>query len=171
MGSGAFLLNDGGTVDSVLFQWTLRSYELFQYSFRRPNLSLDVYGLYSHAVSPPKQQVVDLSGVGGPVYSGTIGINDNKLKYGAMLEFAAASHWSLNGRFDRVQPTSSDPEQSYTALTLQAVLRSDWRSGREIIVGYTHFFLGAHDYPDSPYSSSFKQADPDMFLISAIMSL
>src|SRR4029077_4641878 len=111
-----------------LFQWTLRSYELFGYSYRRMNVALNMFAMFSHAYSPPKSGLVDLSStcdvnnVCGPnLGTGPFTINDNKLKYGSMLEFAWFKNLSLNLRFDRVEPTQMDPENHYTALTGQAV--------------------------------------------------
>jgi hypothetical protein len=134
-------------------------------------VNLSVFGMFSHAYSPPDPRPLDLSGSGGPKLPGPFTIDDNKLKYGSLLEFAAFRNLSINARFDRVEPTAMDPGQSYTALTGQLVIRSDWRSSRQIILGYTRFLLGEHGYPDSPYSASYKQADPNLFVISAIMSL
>jgi hypothetical protein len=169
--NSGYLNNDGGRVETVLFQYILRSWELFEYPGNRRSLNLSVYGMFSHAYSPPTLTVLDLTPAGGPALNGLYTINDNKLKYGALLELAAFRHLSLIGRFDRVQPTSSDKEQSYTALTGQLVIRSDWRSNRQVIVGYTRFLLGLHTYPDSPYSAINKQVDANLFVISAIMSL
>jgi hypothetical protein len=170
-GSGSYLPNDGGRVETVLFQWTLRSYELFGSSFRHFNASLSEYAMFSHAVSAPIQPDGMLMISSGPTLRGPFAIDDNKLKFGAMLELALHRHVSFNARADHVRPTSSDPEQNYTALTGQLVFRSDWRSNRQIIFGYTRFFLGAHDYPDSPYSALYKIADSNLFVASAIMSL
>jgi len=170
-GSGAYFPNDSGRVETVLFQWTLRSYELFDGgSYRRANASLSLYGMYSHAYSPPTAGN-PLMISNGPTFRPPFTIDENKLKFGSMLEIAALRNLSINARADRVQPTSSDPAQNYTALTGQLILRSDWRSSRQVIFGYTHFFLGAHDYPDSPYSALYKQADANLFVVSAIMSL
>jgi hypothetical protein len=171
-GSGSYFPNDSGRVETVLFQWTLRSYELFSSSYRRANASLSLYGMFSHSYSPPTMGFLDLRTSGGPYFGPTtFTINENKLKFGSQLEIAALRNLSINARFDRVQPTSSDTAQSYTALTGQLILRSDWRSNRQVIFGYTRFFLGAHDYPDSPYSALYKQADSNLFVVSAIMSL
>ena len=136
--------------------------------------------MFSHAYSPPKIGQVDLRSANGPLLTGPFTVDDDKLKYGGLLEVALFRNLSINGRYDRVEPTSSDSEQSYTAFTGQLVIRSDWRSSRQIILGYTRFTasrwevwgpLGAHVFPDSPYSASYKQADPNLFVISAIMSL
>jgi hypothetical protein len=171
-GSGVYLPNDGGRVETILFQHTFRSYELFGYA-PREGVNLSLYAMYSHSYSPPTggMTTIDLSTSGGPVLKGPFTIDDNKIKYGTLVEFAALRHWSFNGRFDRVQPTTSDPEQTYTAFTAQAILRSDWRSSRQIVFGYTRFILRAHDYPDSPYTSLQHVADPNLFVISAIMTL
>jgi hypothetical protein len=169
-GSSNFFSNDGGRVETVLVQYTLRSWEVFEYPGSRRSVNLSVYGMFSHVYSPP--QYSDLRNVNGaPPLVGLFSINDNKLKYGSLLEFAAHRHISLNARFDRVQPTSSDTEQSYTALTGQLIIRSDWRSNRMILVGYTRYILGLHTYPDSPYGSLNRQTDPNLFVVSAIMSL
>lgn len=172
-GSGAYLPNKSGRVETVLFQYTLRSYELLRTapSFRGRDAKLSFYGMFSHAYSPSTGNAQDmpagdLSGLRGPFV-----VNDNKLKFGSLLELALFTNLSLNLRFDRVQPTQMDPQQSYTAFTGQLIIRSGWRSSRQILIGYTHFLLGAHDYPDSPYSASYKQADSNLLVVSAIMSL
>lgn len=169
----SFLNNDSGRVETILFQHTFRSWEVLEYPGNRPHVNLSLFAMFSHAYSPPQRTILDLTSFGGPAFNGNYTINDNKLKYGTIVEYAFARHLQINGRFDRVQPTEMDKEQSYTALTGQLQIRSDWRQNRMIILGYTRFFLRQHVYPDSPYSDVAYNGytDNNLFVVTAIMSL
>lgn len=169
-GSTGFIPNDEGRVETVLFQYELRSFELFEYPRARRSVDLIMYAMFSHAYSPPTGDAL-MRPV--PQLQGPFSVNDNKLKFGTQVEFWAFRHVSFKLRYDDVRPTNMDPGQDYRAYTASIVLRSDWRQNRQIIAGYTRFQLGPHCYPDSPYSTSSLQrlADPNLFLITAIMSL
>lgn len=191
--SGAYLPYDSGRVETILFQHKFHS----NWLFRRPPKSrewvLALYGMYSHSYSPPRTGAVvtppsDTNVSYGPNFPA---FKDNKLKYGIDLVHALFKTLSLGIRYDRVQPTSNDPSESnpagtcskfwsptdlscgtsYMALTPYIWLQPDWNSTRRITISYTRFFLGNHAYPDSPYSASQQVADPNLFMISALMSL
>jgi len=147
--------NVAGTVDTILFQYILKLATLLEVG---PDLNLGVYGMFNHVRSPNP----------GDLYG--FDINQNKLKLGAEIELGLFRFMSLGFRFDRVAPDLSDSASTYSALSPRAILYSKVKSKEYIIVDYTHFVLGPGVYPSSPYQTLLR-SDPDMFAVSAVMSL
>jgi hypothetical protein len=192
-GNGGYLPYDSGRVETILFQHKFYSTGLLRQPPKSRGWMLGIYGMYSHSYSPartgatvrPPSNAGVTYGPNFPAYT------DNKLKYGVDLLHALWKTLSLGVRYDRVQPTSNDPSddnpsgncsnfwspfslscgQSYMAITPYIWLQPDWNSTRRITISYTHFFLGNHAYPDSPYSAIQKSSDTNLFMISALMSL
>ena len=166
-GSSAFWPNQSGRVETILFQHKVYSNGILNRPIKSPGAMLALFAMYSHAYSPPTQGTVETN----VVHYGPFAVSDNKLKFGSEFQYQFLRNISAGIRFDRVQPTQLDKEQSYSALTLTATILSDWNSSRRIITSYTRYFLGADCFPDSPYSSIQHQADPNLFMVSALMSL
>ena len=72
----------------------------------------------------------------------------HKLKYGADL-FYSALPW-LGGalRFDRVQPHSDLPQQSFAVLSPRLVFRSEWLTREQIYIQYSHYFFAQRECTD-----------------------
>lgn len=192
-GSGAYLPYDNGRVETILFQHKLYSTGLFRLPPKSRGWVLSLYGMYSHSYSPARTgATVDFSSKFGVTYGPNFpAFKDDKLKYGVDVLHALFRTLSLGIRYDRVQPTSQDPSpenpvghcanfwspfdrscgQTYMAITPYIWLQPDWNSTRRITISYTRYILGSHAYPDSPYSAIQKVADPNLFMISALMSL
>lgn len=154
--------NDTGTVDTLLFQYTLG---LSQYLGALPwnarELRMAWYSMFNHAVSPrqdpnnPPELELDVD-----VY---------KLKLGTEWQLDLLSFLTLGFQFDYVQPDLSDSSQGYTAITPRAILRTTWETKERVMLSYTRFFLGDQAFPSSPFSD-LLEADSDLFSITAIMS-
>lgn len=191
-GSGAYFSNDSGRIETVLFQHKFFSNGLLRRPPKSRGLVLGLYGMYSHVYSPPGMGSVTPPTTRGVTYTYPAAVfKDNKLKYGVDLLFAAFRSLSVGFRYDRVQPTQSDPHpespletcrnlwspfdrscaQTYMAVTPYIWIQPDWNSTRRVTVSYTRFILGDRTYPDSPYSSIQKVSDANLFMISALMSL
>ncbi len=151
--------NDAGTVDTVLFQYSL---SLAQYLGRLPlgarELRTAVYSMFNHAVSPRD-----------PSNSFDREIDTYKLKLGSEVQVDLLSFLTLATQFDYVQPDLDDTEQGYTAITPRLIFRTTWATKERVMLSYTHFFLGDTAYPSSPFSDELE-ADPDLFTLTAIMS-
>lgn len=174
--NSTFYPNDSGRVDTILFQHKLFSNGLFDHPLKGIGVSLAVFGMYSHVYSPASRRPFDSGKVtqnGVPVMLPAYNtIRDNKLKFGTDVLFSAMRNVSVGFRFDRVQPTSMDTGQSYSAYTPYLWITPDWNSTRKMIVSYTRFALGRDSFPDSPYSgATYAYADPNLFVISVLMSL
>ena len=64
----------------------------------------------------------------------------HKLKYGADLLYTPLSWMGVATRFDRVQPNSKVPEQSFAILSPRIVFRSDWLTHEQITLQYSRYF-------------------------------
>jgi hypothetical protein len=190
-GGSLYFPNDSGRVETVLFQYKTFSNSLLGRPRKGRGVSLSLFGMYSHAysapvkgvsisdnrnngavVQPPGASPAGISTDGTNTALSTFTIDDNKLKYGVDVAFAATRNLSFGFRFDRVQPTSLDPDQSYSAFTPYLWILPDWESTRKVIVSYTRFALGRDSFPDSPYSDpKYAYADPNLFIVSVLMSL
>jgi hypothetical protein len=100
------------------------------------DLRLTVYGMLNFIESPD------------PDVDGT-----HKLKYGADLFYSALSWMGAALRFDRVQPHSELPEQSFAILSPRIVFRSSWLTREQIFIQYSHYFYAQRECtnPDELY--------------------
>ncbi len=74
--------------------------------------------------------------------------NVTKLKYGADLVWGPLSWFAMAFRFDRVEPRSTVPEQSFTALAPRLIFRSDFATHEEITIGYARFMYAQRECSD-----------------------
>jgi hypothetical protein len=164
-----------GSVDSILVQ--------YDYSFgllwRRlqnpgagfwgdgPDVTLSVFGMYS-AVSSS-----DTSGVNPLVGDGV-----KKLKWGGDVVFTPLSWMGIGARFDTVQPTNFDLNQSFSVLSPKIIFRSRFVTHEEITAQYSHYWYGSSVAPQPPYGTPPTTAgapftgyppDADVFGIKATM--
>jgi hypothetical protein len=192
-GSGSFFPYESGTVHSILFQHKLYSNQLLGHRIKGPYLMLGVFGMFSRSHSPARPGLITVEGTTfGPGFPDYI---DYKLKYGIEVLGAPFRWLSAGLRYDRVQPSSNTPApenpvenpfgkcdsfwtpvslecgQTYNAYTGYFWLLPDWNSGRRIILSYTHYRYGPHNYPDSPYSAIQKTSDQHLLMLSALISL
>ena len=116
--------------------------------------------MYNHAVSP-KEDANDPT---------SLDIEDDKLKFGADLDISVLKFMSIGSRFDRVIPRLADTSDAYTAISPRMSFYTKWKSKEQVIVQYTHFFLGRNTVPGSPYTDEFYEPDPDMLVVMGRMS-
>ncbi len=155
-----FPSNDTGTVDTLLFQYTLAlSQYLGVLPFNARELRAAIYGMGNHAVSPQVDPNSPLSK----------DIDTYKLKLGTEWQLDLLSFLTAGFQFDYVQPDISDPELGYTAITPRAIFRTTWETKERVMLSYTRYFLGERAYPSSPFSA-LPEADADLFSLTAIMS-
>ena len=152
--------NDSGTVDTVLTQFHVRIADLLDDPFNGRDLNLGLYSMWNHVVS----ERTDLS------HPLDRNINDDKLKFGMDIDFAALKFMSIGSRFDRVIPRLSHTEDAYTAITPRLSFYTRYKSKEQVILSYTHFFLGPETVPGSPYTDGYYTPDADMIVLMARMS-
>ena len=95
------------------------------------DVQLKVYGMMNFIESPDP----DVDGI-------------FKLKYGADVLYSALPWLGAALRFDRVQPHSELPEQSFSILSPRLVFRSAWLTREQVYVQYTHYFYAQRECLD-----------------------
>jgi hypothetical protein len=152
--------NFSGTLDTVMWQFMLRVAPLIGDPFGSRDLNVALYGMYNHARSPKEDQNDPTS----------LDIEDDKLKFGADVDLSLLRFMSLGTRVDRVIPRLADESDAYTALSPRVSFYTKWKSKEQVIVQYTHFFLGPKTVPGSPYTDEYFDPDPDMLVVMGRMS-
>jgi hypothetical protein len=131
--------NGNGTVDSLSLQYDF-SLANFLENLKKPgsrfwgegrDLSLSLFTMMNWVASEDP----DANGV-------------MKLKYGADLAGAIMPWLTLAMRFDRVQPNSKVPEQSFAILSPRLVFRSSWVTHEEIMIQYSRYFYNQRECGD-----------------------
>lgn len=158
--SGVTPSNFSGTLDTVLWQLIVRVAPLIGDPFGSRDLNAAVYGMYNHARSPRED----------PADPTSLDIDDHKLKFGADVDLSVLKFMSIGSRFDRVIPDLGDQSDAYTAISPRVSFYTKWKSKEQVIVQYTHFFLGPKTVPGSPYTDEYFHPDPDMLVIMGRMS-
>jgi hypothetical protein len=151
--------NFGGTVDTLLWQFMLRVAPLIGDPFGSRDLNVAVYGMYNKAKSPRVPDEVT-----------SLEIDDDKLKFGADVDLSVLKFMSIGSRFDRVMPRLADTSDAYTAISPRVSFYTKWKSKEQVIVQYSHFFLGPRTVPGSPYTDDYYDPDPDMLMVMGRMS-
>lgn len=95
------------------------------------DLRLTVYGMMNLIESPD------------PDVDGTY-----KIKYGADLFYSALPWLGAALRFDRVQPHSELPDQSFAILSPRLVFRSSWLTREQIFIQYSRYFYAERECTD-----------------------
>src|SRR5450432_2657724 len=128
-GAGNCSLGNGG-VDTLLAQYEFGVTNFLQQSSggqkfwgEGQDLTLKLYAMYNKVKSD---------------YAPNDGIH--KFKYGADLAFAALPWLTAAVRFDRLQPNSRIPEQSFAILSPRLVFKSNWNTHEAITLQYSRYF-------------------------------
>lgn len=87
-----------------------------------------------------------------------------KLKYGFDVVGAVMPWLSLAARFDRVQPNSKIPEQSFAILSPRLVFRSQFVTHEEIMIQYSRYFYNQRECADVTQPTLCAQAPPSPVL-------
>jgi hypothetical protein len=121
-------LGNGG-VDTLLAQYEFSVANFSQMSSggqkfwgEGEDLTLKLYGMYNKV----KSDVTAYDGI-------------HKLKFGADLAYAALPWLTAAVRFDREQPNSRIPEQSFAILSPRLVFKSKWVTREAITLQWSHY--------------------------------
>jgi hypothetical protein len=145
--------DDSGTVQTVLFQYILKLAPLMGYPARGRDLSLALYSMFNH--------------IEGDNFS--VPLKLDRIKFGAEAMVSPIRFLSAGLRFDRAQPNGTDSTYSYSAISPRVIVHTNWLSREYVIINYSHYFLGSNTRPSSPYEM-ITRPDPDLFMVSAVMS-
>jgi hypothetical protein len=126
-----------GSVDTLLAQYEFSLTNFLQLSSGGQkfwgdgqDLVLKLYGMYNHV----KSDVAANDGI-------------HKLKFGADLAYAALPWLTAAVRFDRLQPNSRIPEQSFGILSPRLVFKSKFVTREAITVQYSHYLYNQRTCP------------------------
>jgi hypothetical protein len=154
--------NVSGTLDTLLWEGIVKLAPLLGDPFDGRDLNAAFYGMFNYARSP----------VGETFDRTEFDIKTYKLKLGLDVDMRIFRFMSAAARVDRVIPKVGVPasdSDAYTALSPRVTFFT--KPGKEqVILQYTHFFLGPKTVPGSPYTDGFYKADPDMLVLTGRMS-
>jgi hypothetical protein len=144
--------DDSGTVDSLLFEYSLSLGRLVRYPLRfmgnGPDLVATLFGMFNSVQSDTQTHQM--------------------LKYGGEVMYAPLDVLALGARADLVQPDLSDRSKSFAVVSPKVVLRTSFLAHERVQFQYSHYFLGTKAYPAFP-NDRVNEADADVFMISASM--
>jgi hypothetical protein len=154
--------NVSGTLDTLLWEGIVKLAPLLGDPFDGRDLNAAFYGMFNYARSPV-EETFDRT---------EFDIKTYKLKLGLDVDMRIFRFMSAAARVDRVIPKVGVPasdSDAYTALSPRVTFFT--KPGKEqVILQYTHFFLGPKTVPGSPYTDGFYKADPDMLVLTGRMS-
>ncbi|HEY0464450.1 MAG TPA: hypothetical protein VGC79_09590 [Polyangiaceae bacterium] len=124
-----------GSVDTLLAQYEFSLTNFLQQSSGGQkfwgdgqDLYLKLYGMYNKVKSD---------------YEPNNGIH--KLKFGADLAYSILPWLSAGLRFDRLQPNSKVPEQSFAILSPRLVFKSNWNTHEAITIQYSRYMYNQRE--------------------------
>jgi hypothetical protein len=120
-----------GTVDSVELQYSLSFAQRLRYpqvfQGEGPDLVATLFGMFNHVRAPMS-----------PAYDGR-----NKLKAGAELTYTPLPWLGLGGRYDFVEPNTSDSASSFSVFSPRLICRSSFVTHEQVILQYSRYFYGS----------------------------
>ncbi|HEX2870712.1 MAG TPA: hypothetical protein VHP33_05635 [Polyangiaceae bacterium] len=146
-----------GSVDSVLAQYEFSLTNFLQMSEEGgqkfwgegSDLKIALYGMLNKVTSDYKP--VDKTVWGS--YDGNL-----KVKYGADLQYHATPSITAAVRFDRLQPNSDIPEQSFSILSPRIVLTSNWVTREQLTFQYSRYLYNQRECaPNVPSPAAFPR--------------
>jgi hypothetical protein len=140
-----------GNVDSVLAQYELSLTNLLQMSEeggqrlwgQGADLKIALYGMVNKVKS-------DYRPIDRTIWGPTDG--NLKLKYGADIQYHATPSITAALRFDRLQPNSEIPEQSFAILSPRLVFASNWVTREQLTFQYSRYIYNQRECPASAAS-------------------
>ncbi|MGH1346409.1 MAG: hypothetical protein ACRBN8_32885 [Nannocystales bacterium] len=123
--------NGNGEIYSVMAQYeqsVRRVLEGDSFYGQGMDFSLKLYGMFNKVASDDP----DVDGV-------------LKMKYGINGLFSALSWFGVGARYDRVQPNSRVPEQSFAVVSPRMVFRTAWLSREEISLQYSRYMYNVRN--------------------------
>jgi hypothetical protein len=135
-----------GDVDSVLAQYELSLTNLLQMSEeggqrfwgQGADLKIALYGMVNKVKS-------DYRPIDKTIWGPTDG--NLKLKYGADIQYHATPSITAALRFDRLQPNSEIPEQSFAILSPRLVFASNWVTREQLTFQYSRYIYNQRECP------------------------
>jgi hypothetical protein len=128
-----FFRNSGtGKILSVAGEWTL-SWATLLGRGGGPDVVTRVFGLYNQ------------------ISEADITAPPGKLKLGSAVTYLPARWLGVSARYDNVQPNMNDNTETFHVLSPRLLFRSDWFSNEEIVLQYTHYWLGRHTKLGDPW--------------------
>jgi hypothetical protein len=144
-----------GTIDTLLFQYTLSLARLLRYPEpfwgQGPDILLSVFGMYNHV------------GSDDPLFASA----EDKFKWGAEATYTPLGFLGLGARFDRVQPDLANNTLAFSALSARVILRSEFVTHEQVILQYTRYINGDSVAP--AYPAGALPPDENAFMVAAIM--
>lgn len=132
-----------GTVDSVLAQWEFSTANFLQINSggqkfwgEGQDARLILYGMFNKVGSDVKSKLAN----GKNIFDGI-----TKLKWGFDLQGALLPWLTVATRFDRVQPNSNIPEQSFMILSPRLVFKSNWVTREQISFQYSRYIYNQRE--------------------------
>jgi hypothetical protein len=80
-----------------------------------------------------------------PLYDG-----NTKIKYGVDLQYAALPWLTFATRYDRLQPHTDIPEQSFSILSPRLVFKSRWLTREQISIQYSRYLYNQRECETNP---------------------
>jgi hypothetical protein len=130
-----------GSVDTLLAQYEFSLTNFLQQSSGGQkfwgdgkDLYLKLYGMYNKVKSDYRPTDPNLATDG-----------NTKLKFGADLSTSILPWLSAGLRFDRLQPNSKVPEQSFAILSPRIVFKSNWNTHETITLQYSRYMYNQRE--------------------------
>ncbi|HXK19981.1 MAG TPA: hypothetical protein VNG33_19355 [Polyangiaceae bacterium] len=147
-----------GSVDSVLGQYEFSLTNFLQMNEEGgqkfwgegSDLKIVLYGMLNKVHSDYKP-TEDLKTVWGPT-DGNL-----KLKYGTDIQYHATPNITAAVRFDRLQPNSSIPEQSFAILSPRVVFSSNWVTREQLTLQYSRYIYNQRECGNAPSPAEFAR--------------
>jgi len=80
-----------------------------------------------------------------------------KLKYGTDIQYHATPNITAAVRFDRLQPNSSIPEQSFAILSPRIVFTSNWVTREQLTFQYSRYIYNQRECGSAPSPAEFSR--------------
>jgi hypothetical protein len=149
-----------GTVNTLGWEYSFSLATLLRYpeSFygQAPDLLVSIFGMYS-SISSPDPTFVQLA------------VATAKLKAGTEITYTPLRWLGTGVRFDVVQPNMKDSRESFTEISPRLLLHTDFISNEQIILQYTHYWLGSRTRLSFPFDQT--KVTPDENVLSLIATL
>ena len=148
--------DDSGHVDTVEAQYGISLSPLLNGpgGGAGPDISLTVFGMCNQVASINQNTNVTT--------------NYKKLKAGAEVIYTALPWLALGGRFDNVQPDTSDHAQAFNVATGKTIFRTSFVTREWVVLQYSRYILGNTAYPSFPFNA-LPKGDANAVMLQASM--
>jgi len=125
-----------GTINSVEFQYSFSFGQLFHYPQAFWGDGVDIIGtvfMMYNKVDAPKNTMYSLS----------------KLKYGTEWTYTPLPWLGIGGRFDVVNPNTSDSGESFSVISPRLIFKTAFVTHEQIMIQYSRYFYGSEYTPNT----------------------